>query len=77
MTFELLAEEIRIERHLVGGDLHDAEPFEEPAALLAVFLHELVIGRGVHGALETASACRLSSCCSLTRPLSRAGLPSA
>ena len=38
MTFELLAEEIRIERHLVGVDLHDAEPFEEPAALVAVFL---------------------------------------
>ena len=27
--FPLLAEEIRIERHLVGGDLHDAEPFED------------------------------------------------
>ena len=47
MALELLAEEIRIERHLAGGDLHDAEPFEEPAALVAVFLHELVVGRGV------------------------------
>lgn len=61
MMFELLAEEIRIERHLVGGDLHDAEPFEEPAALLAVFLHELVVGRGVV-ALVARVASKESDC---------------
>ena len=47
MPLELLAEEIRIERHLVGGNSCDAETFKELAALVAVFLHEFVVGRGV------------------------------
>ena len=47
MALEPLAEDVRVERHLVGGDLHDAETVEEPAPVVPVGLHELVVGRGV------------------------------
>ena len=47
VSLELLAEHVRVERHLVRGDLHDAEAVEEPAPLVAVGLRELVVGRGV------------------------------
>ena len=47
VSLELLAEHVRVERHLVRGDLHDAEAVEEPAPLVPVCLRELVVGRGV------------------------------
>ena len=45
MPLELLPEKDRIERDLVRGDLHDAEPVEERPAGLAVEPDELVVRR--------------------------------
>ena len=47
MALELLAEHVRVERHLVGRDLHDSKHVEQPSRLRAVGLHELVAWRGV------------------------------
>ncbi len=47
VALELLAEHIRVERHLVRGDLHDSKHVEQPSRFRAVGLHELVVGRGV------------------------------
>ena len=47
VALELLAEHVRVERHLVSGNLHDAEAVEELAPLVAVCPRELVVWRGV------------------------------
>ena len=41
----LLAQEERVQRHLVGGDADDAELREERLALVTVLLDEHVVGR--------------------------------
>ena len=46
VSLEPLAEHVRVERHIVRGDLHYSESVEELSSFVAVGLRELVVGRG-------------------------------